>query len=39
VLFRSGWRVLPFDLNLSEELHDLRMLLETTAVRRLCEDD
>lgn len=37
VLFRSGWRVLPFDFDQFEELYDLRMVLETTAVRRLCE--
>ena len=37
VLFRSGWRVLPFDFDKFEELYDLRMVLETTAVRRLCE--
>lgn len=37
VLFRSGWRVLPFDFNQFEELYDLRMVLETTAARRLCE--
>ena len=38
VLFRSGWRVLPFDFNQFEDLYDLRMVLETTAVHRLCED-
>ncbi|MDP1742818.1 GntR family transcriptional regulator [Polaromonas sp.] len=38
VLFRSGWRVLPFDFNQFEELYDLRMVLETTAAHRLCED-
>ena len=37
VLFRSGWRVLPFDFNKFDELYDLRMVLETTAVLRLCE--
>lgn len=37
VLFRSGWRVLPFDFNQFEELYDLRMLLETTAAHRLCK--
>ncbi|MGE0799006.1 MAG: GntR family transcriptional regulator [Lautropia sp.] len=37
VLFRSGWRVLPFDFDRFEQLYDLRMVLETTAVRRLCE--
>ena len=38
VLFRSGWRVLPFDFEQFEQLYDLRMVLETTAIRRLCED-
>jgi DNA-binding GntR family transcriptional regulator len=37
VMFRSGWRVLPFDFDQFEELYDLRMVLETTAVHRLCE--
>jgi len=36
VLFRSGWRVLPFDFAKFEQLYDLRMVLETTAARRLC---
>ena len=31
VLFRSGWRVLPFDFEQFEQLYDLRMVLETTA--------
>ena len=39
VLFRSGWRVLPFDFDRFEQLYDLRMVIETTAVRRLCESD
>lgn len=38
VLFRSGWRVLPFDFDQFEQLYDLRMVLETTAVQRLCAD-
>jgi DNA-binding GntR family transcriptional regulator len=38
VLFRSGWRVLPFDFDQFEQLYDLRMVLETTAIRHLCED-
>ena len=38
VLFRSGWRVLPFDFEQFEQLYDLRMVLETTAVHRLCEE-
>ncbi len=36
VLFRSGWRVLPFDFDQFEQLYDLRMVLETTAVQRIC---
>src|SRR3954466_1817345 len=39
VLFRSGWRVLPFDFDKFEQLYDLRMVLETTAVQRLCAGD
>ena len=38
VLFRIGWRVLPFDINKFDELYDLRMVLETTAVLRLCQN-
>jgi len=38
VLFRSGWRVLPFDFEQFEQFYDLRMVLETTAARRLCDD-
>jgi DNA-binding GntR family transcriptional regulator len=37
VLFRSGWRVLPFDFAKFEQLYDLRMVLETTAAQRLCD--
>ena len=37
VLFRSGWRVLPFDFDQFEQLYDLRMVLETTAAHRLCD--
>ena len=36
VLFKSGWRVLPFDFDTFEQLYDLRMVLETTAAQRLC---
>lgn len=36
VLFRSGWRVLPFDFDQFEELYDLRTVLETTAAQRIC---
>jgi DNA-binding GntR family transcriptional regulator len=39
VMFRSGWRVRPFDFRQFEELYELRIVLETTAVRRLCEAD
>ncbi len=39
VLFRNGWRVLPFDFEQFEQLYDLRMVLETTAVQRLCADE
>ena len=39
VLFRAGWRVLPFDFDQFEQLYDLRMVLETTAVHRICADD
>jgi DNA-binding GntR family transcriptional regulator len=39
VLFRSGWRVLPFDFDQFEQLYDLRMVLETTAAHRICESD
>ena len=38
VLFRSGWRVLPFDFNKFDQLYDLRMVLQTTAVQRLCKN-
>ena len=34
---RSGWIVRPFDFEQFEHLYDLRMVLETTAVRRLCD--
>jgi DNA-binding GntR family transcriptional regulator len=36
VMFRSGWRVLPFDFDKFEQLYDLRMVLELAAVERLC---
>jgi DNA-binding GntR family transcriptional regulator len=38
VMFRSGWRVLPFDFEQFEQLYDLRMVLETTAAHLLCAD-
>jgi DNA-binding GntR family transcriptional regulator len=31
--------VLPFDFEQFEQLYDLRMVLETTAVHRICADD
>jgi len=37
VMFRSGWRVLPFDFDRFDQLYDLRMVLETAAVQRLCQ--
>ena len=36
VAFRSGWSVSPFDFKKLEELYDLRVVLECTAVDRLC---
>ena len=36
VHFRSGWQVRPFDFRYFEDLYDVRILLETEAVRRLC---
>lgn len=39
VIYRSGWRVLPFDFDKFEQLYDLRTVLETTAAHRLCGDD
>ena len=37
VLFRNGWRVLPFDFEKFDQLYDLRVIIETEAVQRLCE--
>ena len=37
VHFRSGWHVCPFDFEMFENLYDLRLVIETTAVLRLCE--
>ena len=36
---KSGWTVRPLDFDLFDHLYDLRMVLETTAVRRLCEGE
>ncbi len=37
VHFRSGWSVRPFDFEQFEHFYDLRLVLESAAVRRLCE--
>jgi len=37
VMFRSGWRVRPFDFQQFEDLYDVRVVLELAAVRKLCE--
>ncbi len=37
VHFRSGWSVKPFDFQQFENLYDLRLVLETAAIRKLCE--
>ncbi len=37
VHFKSGWSVAPIDFAQFEHLYDLRMILETAAVRRLCD--
>lgn len=37
VLFRNGWRVLPFDFRQYDALYDFRILIETDATQRLCE--
>jgi len=34
---RSGWQVRPLDFKLFDDLYDVRLILETAAVRRLCE--
>jgi DNA-binding GntR family transcriptional regulator len=34
---KSGWQVAPLDFETFDELYDLRVLLETHAVARLCE--
>jgi len=33
---RNGWNVKPFDFEFYNHLYDLRMILETTAVKRIC---
>jgi DNA-binding GntR family transcriptional regulator len=37
VEFRAGWTVCPMDFDRFEELYDLRILLEATAIERLCQ--
>lgn len=37
VLFRSGWRALPFDFDKFEQLYDLRIVLEGAAIARICQ--
>jgi DNA-binding GntR family transcriptional regulator len=39
VHFRSGWSVRPLDFTEFDHLYDLRIILETAAVRQLCEMD
>jgi DNA-binding GntR family transcriptional regulator len=39
VQFRSGWLVKPFDFNRFEYLYDLRLVLETAAVKRLADSE
>jgi DNA-binding GntR family transcriptional regulator len=39
VQFRSGWLVKPFDFNRFEHLYDLRLVLETAAVKRLADSE
>jgi DNA-binding GntR family transcriptional regulator len=36
---KSGWSVRPLDFDLLDHLYDLRLVLETAAVQRLCAGD
>jgi DNA-binding GntR family transcriptional regulator len=36
VAFRSGWSVRPLDFELFDDLYDMRIVLETAAIERLC---
>jgi DNA-binding GntR family transcriptional regulator len=36
---KSGWSVRPLDFDLLDHLYDLRLVLETAAVQRLCSAD
>ena len=39
VAFRSGWNVKPFDFDRFDELYDLRIVLESAAIERLCAQE
>lgn len=39
VAFRSGWGVRSFDFKRFDQLYDLRIVLELTAVARLCKSE
>ena len=39
VHFRAGWQVRPFDFTFFEELYDVRIVLEQTALKRICEHE
>jgi DNA-binding GntR family transcriptional regulator len=39
VAFRSGWTISPFDFARFDEFYDLRIILESAAIERLCERD
>jgi DNA-binding GntR family transcriptional regulator len=39
VAFRSGWGVLPWDFARFDALYDLRIVLESAAVERLCQSE
>ena len=36
VAFRSGWSVRPLDFEMFDELYDMRIVLETAAIERIC---
>jgi DNA-binding GntR family transcriptional regulator len=37
VAFRSGWSVRPLDFEMFDELYDMRIVLEISAIERLCQ--
>ena len=39
VMYRSGWRVRPFNFEYFEDLYDVRTILEAAAVKKLCEKE